>query len=120
MAGSHAKLSTGAGVGRQPTLGKEEAEAHQRQTPDWVLRDDAQRIERTFRFKNFAEAFGFVQQASDLAESEGHHPDICFGWGYATVSLQTKKIGIVTSTLSGGRVGACSPSPRPVISFHPR
>src|SRR3954454_8753934 len=27
-----------------------------------------------------------------LAESEGHHPDICFGWGYATVSLQTHKI----------------------------
>jgi 4a-hydroxytetrahydrobiopterin dehydratase len=27
-----------------------------------------------------------------LAESEAHHPDICFGWGYATVSLRTKKI----------------------------
>jgi len=37
-------------------------------------------------------AFGFVQQAADLAEGEGHHPDISFGWGYATVSLQTKKI----------------------------
>jgi 4a-hydroxytetrahydrobiopterin dehydratase len=33
-----------------------------------------------------------VQQAADLAEAEGHHPDINFGWGYATVSLQTKKI----------------------------
>jgi 4a-hydroxytetrahydrobiopterin dehydratase len=33
-----------------------------------------------------------VQQASNLAESEGHHPDICFGWGYATVSLYTHKI----------------------------
>jgi len=33
-----------------------------------------------------------VQQAADLAETEGHHPDICFGWGYATVSLRTKKI----------------------------
>ena len=28
----------------------------------------------------------------DLAEEEGHHPDIGFGWGYATVSLRTKKI----------------------------
>jgi 4a-hydroxytetrahydrobiopterin dehydratase len=27
-----------------------------------------------------------------FAETEGHHPDISFGWGYATVSLSTKKI----------------------------
>jgi len=34
----------------------------------------------------------FVARAAELAEAEGHHPDISFGWGYATVSLQTKKI----------------------------
>jgi len=56
------------------------------------VRDDSHRIERTFRFKDFAEAFAFVQRVADLAEAEGHHPDVCFGWGYATVSLQTKKI----------------------------
>jgi 4a-hydroxytetrahydrobiopterin dehydratase len=50
------------------------------------------RIERTFKFKNFAEAFAFVKRVSELAEAEGHHPQICFGWGYTTVSLQTKKI----------------------------
>src|SRR5215212_3150159 len=44
------------------------------------------------RFKNFREALGFVERAGELAEAEGHHPDIAFGWGYATVSLQTKKI----------------------------
>ena len=78
--------------GGVPPLTREEAEAHQRQTPEWTLLDEAQHIERRFTFKTFAEAFAFVQRASDLAESEGHHPDICFGWGYATVSLQTKKI----------------------------
>jgi Pterin 4 alpha carbinolamine dehydratase len=31
-------------------------------------------------------------QVGELAESEGHHPDISFGWGRATVSLSTKKI----------------------------
>ena len=67
-------------------------EGHHRQTPAWAIHDDSRRIERTFRFKNFAEAFAFVQQAAELAEAEGHHPDVCFGWGYATVSLQTKKI----------------------------
>ena len=52
----------------------------------------ARRIERTFRFRNFREALDFVQKVGDLAEAEGHHPDISFGWGYATVSLRTKKI----------------------------
>ena len=49
-------------------------------------------IERTFRFRNFREALAFVQQVGELAETEGHHPDISFGWGRATVSLNTKKI----------------------------
>jgi 4a-hydroxytetrahydrobiopterin dehydratase len=78
--------------GGVPPLTSEQASAHQRQTPEWEIRDDARRIERRFKFKNFAEAFAFVQQAADLAEAEGHHPDISFGWGYATVSLLTKKI----------------------------
>jgi pterin-4a-carbinolamine dehydratase len=56
------------------------------------LRDDGHRIERTFRFRNFQEALGFVRNVGDLAETEGHHPDISFGWGYATISLRTKKI----------------------------
>ena len=66
--------------------------AFQAQTPDWELRDDAHRIERTFRFRNFREALAFVGKVGELAEREGHHPDVSFGWGYATVSLQTKKI----------------------------
>ena len=76
-----------------PPLTPEEVEGHRRQTPAWDIRDDSRRIERTFRFKTFAEAFAFVQRAADLAEAEGHQPDVRFGWGYATVSLQTKKIG---------------------------
>ena len=33
-----------------------------------------------------------MARAAELAEAEGHHPDITFGWGYAAVSLRTKKI----------------------------
>jgi 4a-hydroxytetrahydrobiopterin dehydratase len=75
-----------------PPLTREEAEGFLTQAPEWALLDDAQRIERTFRLGNFREALTFVQQVGELAESEGHHPDISFGWGYATVSLRTKKI----------------------------
>jgi 4a-hydroxytetrahydrobiopterin dehydratase len=78
--------------GGVPPLARDEALRLQAQAPDWQLLDDAHRIERTFRFRNFREALAFVQRVGDLAESEGHHPDINFGWGYATVSLSTKKI----------------------------
>ena len=33
-----------------------------------------------------------MERAAALAETEAHHPSISFGWGYATISLQTKKI----------------------------
>jgi 4a-hydroxytetrahydrobiopterin dehydratase len=62
------------------------------QAPSWTLMDDARRIERTFRFPDFKGAMAFVMKIGELAEAEGHHPDIHFGWGYATVSLHTHKI----------------------------
>lgn len=75
-----------------PPLTAEEAEGYRAQAPDWALLDDGRRIERTYRFKDFREAWGFVDKVGEIAEEEGHHPDVSFGWGYATVSLQTKKI----------------------------
>jgi len=75
-----------------PPLTRKLAEVLRAQTPDWQLRDDAHRIERSFWFSNFREALTFVQEVGELAEAEGHHPNISFGWGNATVSLQTKKI----------------------------
>ncbi|HWB51688.1 MAG TPA: 4a-hydroxytetrahydrobiopterin dehydratase [Stellaceae bacterium] len=78
--------------GAIPPLTSDEAEYLREQAPDWDLVDHATRIERTYRFKNFREAFAFVERAAALAEAESHHPDIGFGWGYATISLRTKKI----------------------------
>jgi 4a-hydroxytetrahydrobiopterin dehydratase len=78
--------------GGVPPLTPEEAETYRRQAPTWSLVDGATGIERTYRFRNFRDAFAFVEQIAALAEEEGHHPDVSFGWGYATVSLRTKKI----------------------------
>ena len=75
-----------------PPLTHSQAERLRAQVPDWELEDDAHRIQRSFRFRNFREALSLVQKVGDLAEAQGHHPDISFGWGYATISLQTKKI----------------------------
>ena len=75
-----------------PPLTRDEAQALHAQAREWTLADDALRIERTFSFRNFREALAFVLQVGELAETEGHHPDVSFGWVYATVSLRTKKI----------------------------
>jgi 4a-hydroxytetrahydrobiopterin dehydratase len=77
---------------RNSSLTREQAELFHAQAPDWQLPEEAHRIERSFRFRNFREALTFVQEIGELAEAEGHHPNISFGWGNATVSLQTKKI----------------------------
>lgn len=92
MASALAEKSCTPCRGGVPPLSPEEAAAYRRQAPDWQLLDDSRRIERSYRFRDFAAAFGFVEHAARLAEAERHHPDIRFGWGYATVSLQTKKI----------------------------
>ena len=73
-------------------LAPEAAAALARQLPDWELADRARVIARRFSFRNFGEALRFVARVGELAQAEGHHPDIRFGWGYARVSLQTKKI----------------------------
>ena len=79
--------------GGVPPLPRDEALRFQAQAPDWELRDDARRIERTFRFRNFREALAFVQQVGELAESEGHHPDFCVHYNRVDFTLSTHSIG---------------------------
>ena len=74
-----------------PPLDRAEAETYLKEVPGWDL-IEATRIQRKFKFKNFVEALSFVDRIGELAEQEGHHPDISFGWGYCTVTLYTHKI----------------------------
>ena len=55
-------------------------------------------LKRGYRFSNFREAQVFVNRVGDLAEEQGHHPDICFGWGQAKISIWTHKIGGLTES----------------------
>jgi 4a-hydroxytetrahydrobiopterin dehydratase len=98
--------------GGLPPLAPSEAQRYLAQVPGWALTDEGRGIERGFRFKNFDEAMDFVVKVGALAKSEGHHPDISFGWGWASVVWQTKKIkglhendfimAAKTNDLSGG------------------
>ena len=55
-------------------------------------------LEKNFKFKNFLESQKFVNEVGRIAESQSHHPDIFFGWGYAKVQIFTHKInGLVES-----------------------
>lgn len=62
-------------------------------TPGWTLGDDNKKLTRKFTFKNFSEALAFVNKVGEVAEHEGHHPDIKFSWGYVNIELSTHAIG---------------------------
>ena len=49
-------------------------------------------LEKKFTFKNFLESQNFVNKVGVIAEQEGHHPDIWFGWGYAKIKIFTHAI----------------------------
>jgi 4a-hydroxytetrahydrobiopterin dehydratase len=64
------------------------------QIPEWrvVERDGVARLERVFRFANFAEALAFTNEVGALAEAAGHHPAITTEWGRVTVGWWTHAI----------------------------
>ena len=49
-------------------------------------------ITKNFKFNNFLESQAFVNKVGEIAELEGHHPDIWYGWGYAKIKIQTHAI----------------------------
>ena len=77
-----------------PQATTEEIEELKLQVPEWKLveRESILRLERIFRFSNFAEALSFTNRVGDLAEAEGHHPAILTEWGQVTVTLWTHAI----------------------------
>ncbi len=83
--------------GNVPPLAGEELEGLSRQLPDWEV-VEGHHLRREFRFKNFREALGFVNRVGELAEEQGHHPDIDFGWGRAGITIFTHKIDGLTES----------------------
>ena len=49
-------------------------------------------IKKNFKFKNYIESEKFVLSVGKIAEAEGHHPDITFGWGYVNIEISTHAI----------------------------
>ena len=83
--------------GGTPPLKGEELDDLWRQVPGWEVVDE-HHLRRRFRFRNFREALEFVNRLGQLAEEQGHHPDVSFGWGYAEVTIFTHKIDGLTES----------------------
>lgn len=63
------------------------------QVPQWNLSSDGiPKLQRVFRFRDFASAMAFTNQIGELAESAGHHPAIVTEWGKVTVTWWTHAI----------------------------
>jgi 4a-hydroxytetrahydrobiopterin dehydratase len=83
--------------GGTPPLKGEELEGLRQEVPKWEVVEE-HHLRRRFRFKNFRESLSFVNRVGELAEEQGHHPDIGFGWGYAEISVWTHKIDGLTES----------------------
>lgn len=59
----------------------------------WHVSDEGKKIEKKFKFKDFKEAMIFVNKVADLAENEGHHPDIEISYNKVEIELSTHEIG---------------------------
>ena len=61
----------------------------------WSVENDKSKnyfLIKEFKFKNFLESQKFVNKVGEIAENEGHHPDIFYGWGYAKIKIFTHAI----------------------------
>jgi 4a-hydroxytetrahydrobiopterin dehydratase len=83
--------------GGTPPLQGEELDDLRRQVPEWEVIEE-HHLRRRFRFKNSREALDFVNRVGELAEEQGHHPDVSFGWGYAEITVFTHKIDGLTES----------------------
>jgi 4a-hydroxytetrahydrobiopterin dehydratase len=70
----------------------DEAVAYLSQIPDWSLSSDGSEISRTWLFPDFAQAMIFVNTVSDIAEEQGHHPDIYIWYNKVELKLSTHSI----------------------------
>mgnify|MGYP001177090941 FL=1 len=81
--------------GNTPPFDISEIHKYLKKIDDWDVKSDEEKnhyLIKKFSFKDFLESQNFVNKVGAIAEEEGHHPDIHFGWGYAKVKIFTHAI----------------------------
>ena len=80
--------------GGVPVIEAEQARRYNKTTPDWELADDAKWISRELVCKHFVEVMNKVNQIAEIAEADGHHPDLHItGYRKLRIDLTTHAIG---------------------------
>ena len=78
-----------------PALDLSEIHKYQKKVDGWDVKSNEKKIyflEKEFKFKNFLDSQKFINEIGKISETEGHHPDILFGWGYAIIKITTHAI----------------------------
>lgn len=83
--------------GVPPLKGSELVELERRLGGSWRTLDQ-HHLEKEFTFKDFREALAFTNEVGELAESQGHHPDIYLAWGRVKLTIWTHKIDGLTES----------------------
>ena len=83
--------------GGVPPLSEEEFAPLLAQLEGWEVRDGL-RLFRSYKFKDFVEALDFVNRVGQVAEEQGHHPDIYLAWGKVRLTVWTHKIDGLTES----------------------
>lgn len=78
--------------GRTVPLFRSKAEEYLKEVPSWTLAEDGKSISKTIDFKDFIEAMHFANNIAQVAEMEGHHPDLLIKWGSVHIELSTHAI----------------------------
>jgi 4a-hydroxytetrahydrobiopterin dehydratase len=78
--------------GNVKPMSREEAEKLLSELDDWSLIDDAHLLAKSFHFKDFIESMNFVNRIAEIAEEEGHHPDLTISYNDVGVELTTHAI----------------------------
>ena len=78
--------------GNTPKLSIDEIQNKLLEINDWELNDNKEMLFKKFKFKSFKKALHFTNLVGELAEGEGHHPDISLGWGYCLIMIHTHAI----------------------------
>ena len=63
----------------------------------WRITND-HHLEKEYKFKNFRDALAFTNKVGELAEAQGHHPDVCLAWGKVKLTIWTHKIDGLTES----------------------
>jgi len=83
--------------GGVPPLKGQELESLARQVPGWTVVKE-HHLNRTYTFPDFRAALAFVNRVGELAEQQGHHPDLVLAWGRVEVTIWTHKIDGLTES----------------------